>query len=81
MDRHFPGKDFKGSQAGMSAMMKTLQKHLTVIIPCVCIHPGNYSGRLGRHHVLRYGCTFFLQLHLLHLPHYSKYTHTHSLKH
>lgn len=40
---------------------------------CACFHSGNYSWGLGRHHVLCHGRTFFLQLHLLHFPHYSEY--------
>lgn len=34
---------------------------------------GDHSGRLGGDHVLRDGRTFFLQLHLLHSAHHSKY--------
>lgn len=32
--------------------------------------PGHHAGGLGRHHVLRDGCSFLLQFHLLHPPHH-----------
>lgn len=32
--------------------------------------PGHHAGGLGRHHVLCDGCSFLLQLHLLHPPHH-----------
>lgn len=32
--------------------------------------PGHHAGGLGRHHVLRDGCSFLLQLHLLHPSHH-----------
>lgn len=32
--------------------------------------PGYHAGGLGRHHVLCDGCSFLLQLHLLHPPHH-----------
>lgn len=31
---------------------------------------GHHIGGLGGHHVLRHGCSFVLQLHLLHPPHH-----------
>lgn len=34
---------------------------------------GDHAGGLGGDHVLRHGCAFLLQLHLLHIPHYRKF--------
>lgn len=34
---------------------------------------GDHSGRMGRHHVLCYGCTFLLQFYIFYISHNSKY--------
>lgn len=83
MDCHISGKCFEGFVYRVTALISERYAHctpritVTAVALRVCFHSGNYSGRLGRHHVLCHGCAFLLQLHLLHLPHYSMYSDTH----
>lgn len=39
----------------------------------LCLPAGDNPGRLGGHHVLRDGCTLFLQFYIFYIANHSKY--------
>lgn len=39
----------------------------------LCLPAGDNPGGMGGHHVLRDGCTFFLQFYIFYIAHHSKY--------
>lgn len=43
------------------------------------VFAGYYFGRMGGHHVLRYGCPLLLQFYIFYIAYYSKYTLTESI--